>query len=155
MVEDFSCNADNSRTKCNESSCHGCGSCRPHGCLPHSGQVDLTLISDKFSPHTVSDKSGMIFSLLYHKDAISYQQESEERYKRWICSSFNTFQSIFKSPDNALKFMVLLSGEVLSQSLGGKTTYLVSDVWGWILLRPNPSVSLQTVQKHGAMTHTP
>ena len=119
------------------------------------GQVDLTLISDKFSPDTVSDKSGMIFSLLYHKDAISYQQESEERYKRWICSSFNTFQSIFKSPDNALKFMVLLSGEVLSQSLGGKTTYLVFDVWGWILLRPNPSVSLQTVQKHGAMTHTP
>ena len=80
------------------------------------GQVDLTLISDKFSPHTVSDKSGMIFSLLCHNDATSYQQESEERYKRWIRSSFNTFQSIFKSPDNAAVGISLVHGFALWRS---------------------------------------
>ena len=72
------------------------------------GQVDLTLISDKFTPHTVSDKSGMIFYLLSHN-----HQESEELYKRWIHTSFITFQSIFKSPDNAAVGISLVHGFAL------------------------------------------
>ncbi len=63
------------------------------------GQVDLTLISEKFSPHTVSDKSGAIFSLACHKDSDSFEHEQEDCYKKWITRSFQSFQSIYNSPD--------------------------------------------------------
>jgi len=72
--------------------------------------LDLTLISDKFSPDTTSDKSAAIFSPLCHKDDASYQYEQGETYQAWIRKSFGVFQSIYESPESVAKTGISVAG---------------------------------------------
>lgn len=70
-------------------------------------KLDLTLLADKFSPNTVSDKSVAIFWPFLPKDYSQY-----EDMKRWIFTSFKKFQPIFNSADNAQAGMSLVNGYV-------------------------------------------
>ena len=80
--------------------------------------VDLTLVSDKFSPDTVTDKSAAMFSPLCHKDDASYQNDQGETYKAWISKSFDVFKSIYNSPEDAAKVGIsVVSGFALWDSL--------------------------------------
>ena len=81
--------------------------------------LDVTLMAEQFSPNILSDKSGMIFFPDPraspddgHSPACHYQ-ESEEHFKRWLRTSFEAFQSLLVSPDNAEIGISLLQGYAL------------------------------------------
>ena len=79
------------------------------------GKLDLTLIADKFSPHTTSDKSAAIlWPILPERIAMSSQVYD---VKKWIRISFQKFQSIFSSSDNAQVGISLLHGYTYFNSL--------------------------------------
>ena len=76
------------------------------------GKLDLTLVADKFSPHTVSDKATGIFiysDLGVHSDQV-------EDGKRWLSTSLQRIQSIFSSAENAQIGISLTPGYVFLSS---------------------------------------
>lgn len=76
------------------------------------GKLDLTLLADKFSPDTVSDKSTWLFLPLVRPITAKTKSNcaQDEEIKRWMRTSFSIFQSIFSSEDNAQVGISLVYG---------------------------------------------
>ena len=73
------------------------------------GKLDLTLVADKFSPDTLSDKSVALLWPVVTDESSSMGNQVEDM-KRWFCTSLNKFQSIFRSSENALAQVSLVHG---------------------------------------------
>ena len=90
-------------------------SCALHLCERFTaGQLkNLTLISDKFSPHTTSDKAGMIFKppdLMSEEDKQKSTYNQDKELQRWTKGTLQKFHSIFKSKENAKVELCLEQG---------------------------------------------
>ena len=80
-------------------------SCALHLCERFAAeQLEVTLISDKFSPRTTSDKAGtllMPFDSRSEEDKELSAFSQDEELKRWTKGTFQKFHSIFKSKENS------------------------------------------------------
>lgn len=68
------------------------------------GQLDLTIVSDKFSPHTTSDKAGMLlmpFDVRTEEQKRNSAHNQEREIQRWTRATFQKYHSIFRSEENA------------------------------------------------------
>jgi len=80
------------------------------------GILDVTLVAENFSPNVLSDKSAMIFFLNPHAlpgDGHSSPRQPPESEKRWLRTSFQAFQSLLVSAENAEVGISLLQGYAL------------------------------------------
>ena len=82
-----------------------------------AGQLNITVISHQFSPHTTSDKAGAWVSL---PDAIPSQSNRhakiDARFKKWGLATFRKFHSLYRSEENAKVELCLQQGYVLTNS---------------------------------------
>lgn len=71
------------------------------------GQLDLTVVSESFSPHTTSDKAGAITII---------GSSNDQRADEWARATFRRLHSIFKSEENAKVEMSLQQGYMFFDS---------------------------------------
>ena len=83
------------------------------------GEVDVTVLADKFSPEVTSDQAG---TLLMPIDFRSEEEKSnsphnqEEQVKRWTRATFSKFHSLYRSQENARLEICLQQGYLLFES---------------------------------------
>lgn len=83
------------------------------------GVLDVTIVSEKFSPNITSDKAGMI---LLPIDFRSEEEKSrstsnqDEDVRRWTRATFQKYHSIYKSQENAELEICLEQGYIMMDS---------------------------------------
>ena len=80
------------------------------------GALDITVISEKFSPNVTSDKAGMLllpfdFRSDEQKKESAYDQEQD--FQRWTRATFQKYHSIYRSEENAEVQICLEQGYLL------------------------------------------
>jgi glycine/D-amino acid oxidase-like deaminating enzyme len=80
------------------------------------GVLDLTVVSDSFSPDITSDKAGMLFLPIdfrtpEEKRRSLYDQDKE--IQRWSTATFQKFHSLYKSEENAQVQLCLEQGYMM------------------------------------------
>ena len=89
-----------------------------------TGELEITLVSDKFPPQTTSDKAGAILTPL----TITKQ---DERLIRWMRGTFQKFHSIYKSEDNARAEITLQNGYLFLDEALSPDPWWKNEVFGF------------------------
>lgn len=83
------------------------------------GQLDLTVMSEKFSPNTTSDKAGMIlFPIDFRTEEEKKRSifDQEQQIQNWTRATFQKYHSIYMSKENAAAEICLEQGYVFLDS---------------------------------------
>ena len=84
-------------------------SCAYHLTCKLGDRVSITVIADRFSPDTTSDKAGG-FILPTNFTSLSHESDNELRVRQWTVDTFKHFNSLYKSETAAEIELSVLSG---------------------------------------------
>ena len=92
------------------------------------GEIELTVISEEFSPNTTTDRAGMI---MFPVDlGIKSKYNQDESIKRWARHTFQKFHSIYRSEENA-KVEICLEHGYLFLSTPSPDPWWKEEVFGF------------------------
>lgn len=95
------------------------------------GELEVTLVSDQFSPNTTSDKAAMIFLPIdFRAGQVIRNKDRDEEVKRWTRGTIQKFHSIYRSEENAKVEICLRQGYYLLETPLPDPWY-TSDVFGF------------------------